>query len=63
MTVYELIQELSKADADMEVVVRCYGNEGTSIQNIDDVIVDWGGVNGGVYLTIDADKVLEDFEK
>ncbi len=63
MTVRDLLfQLLNVENIDADVVVRCYGDKGTSIQNIDDVM--GNSVYGDkIYLTINADKVLEDFEE
>ena len=63
MTVRDLLfQLLNVENIDADVVARCYGDKGTSIQNIDDII--WNSAYADkVYLTINADKVLEDFEE
>ena len=63
MTVRDLLfQLLNVEDIDTDVVVRCYGDEGTSIQNIDDIICN-SAYAEKVYLTINADKVLKDLSQ
>lgn len=63
MTVRDLLfQLLNVENIDADVVVRCYGDKGTSIQNIDDIICN-SAYADKVYLTINADKVLEVFEE